>query len=126
LPRKHIRTSEAPAPIGPYSQGIVAGGFLFASGQIALDPKTNELVEGDVEVQTERVMENLMAILREAKLDASRVAKATIYLASMDDFPRMNGVYGRYFPKDPPARSTVEVSRLPKGVAVEIDLIAVF
>jgi 2-iminobutanoate/2-iminopropanoate deaminase len=126
LPRKHVQTSEAPAPIGPYSQGVVAGGFLFVSGQIPLDPKTNELVEGDVEVQTERVMENLMAILKEAKLDAGRVAKTTIYLANMDDFPRVNGVYGRYFPNDPPARATVEVSRLPKGVAVEIDLIAVF
>ena len=126
MPRKHVSTPDAPKPIGPYSQGVIAGGFLFVSGQIPLDPLTDELVQGDIEVQTERVMENLMAILKAAKLDASGVVKTTIYLADLSDFPRVNGVYGRYFEKDPPARATVEVSRLPKGVGVEIDLTAVF
>jgi len=124
--QKRVTTDRAPQPIGPYSQAVIAGGFLFTSGQIALDPKTNQLISGDVEAQTARVMDNLMAVLDQAALAASHVVKTTIYLSSMDDFPRVNAVYGRYFEKDPPARSTVEVSRLPLGVAVEIDLVAVF
>lgn len=124
--QKRVTTDRAPQPIGPYSQAVIAGGFLFSSGQIALDPKTNLLISGDVEAQTARVMDNLMAVLDKAALAASHVVKTTIYLASMDDFPRVNAVYGRYFENDPPARSTVEVSRLPLGVAVEIDLVAVF
>jgi 2-iminobutanoate/2-iminopropanoate deaminase len=126
LTRKHLTTTAAPRPIGPYSQAVIAGGFLFVSGQIALDPGTNELVQGDVEVQTERVMENLMAILAEAKLSASNVVKTTIFLKDMADFPRVNAVYARYFAADPPARSTVAVAGLPKGVDLEIDLIATF
>jgi 2-iminobutanoate/2-iminopropanoate deaminase len=124
--RKHVSTDAAPKPIGPYSQAVIAGGFLFVSGQIALDPATNELVPGDVEVQTERVMENLLAILTEAKLSPSHVVKTTIFLKDMADFPRVNGVYARYFKTDPPARSTVAVAGLPKGVDVEIDLLATF
>jgi 2-iminobutanoate/2-iminopropanoate deaminase len=124
--RKHVSTDAAPKPIGPYSQAVIAGGFLFVSGQIALDPATNELVPGDVEVQTERVMENLLAILTEAKLSPSHVVKTTIFLKDMADFPRVNGVYARYFKTDPPARSTVAVAGLPKGVDVEIDLVATF
>jgi 2-iminobutanoate/2-iminopropanoate deaminase len=124
--RKHVSTDAAPKPIGPYSQAVIAGGFLFVSGQIALDPATNELVPGDVEVQTERVMENLLAILTEAKLSPSHVVKTTIFLKDMADFPRVSGVYARYFKTDPPARSTVAVAGLPKGVDVEIDLVATF
>ena len=126
MTRKHLTTAAAPRPIGPYSQAVIAGGFLFVSGQIALDPNTNELVQGDVEVQTGRVMENLMAILAEAKLSAPNVVKTTIFLKDMADFPRVNAVYARYFGADPPARSTVAVAGLPKGVDVEIDLIATF
>jgi len=126
LTRKHLTTSAAPKPIGPYSQAVLAGGFLFASGQVALDPETGELVEGDIEAQTDQVMRNLMAVLKEAKLDARNVVKTTIYLADMADFPRVNGVYARFFPSDPPARSTVQVAGLPKGARVEIDLVATF
>lgn len=126
MTRKHLSTPAAPQPIGPYSQAVIAGGFLFVSGQIALDPQTNELVPGDVEVQAQRVMENLMAILAEAKLQASNVVKTTIFLKDMADFPRVNGVYAKYFTQAPPARSTVAVAGLPKGVDVEIDLIATF
>jgi len=124
--RKHLSAAGAPRPIGPYSQAVIAGGFLFVSGQIALDPATGELVPGDVEVQTERVMESLMAILSEAKLQAANVVKTTIYLKDMADFPKVNAVYARYFETDPPARSTVAVAGLPKGVDVEIDLVATF
>lgn len=126
MTRKHVSTAAAPQPIGPYSQAVIAGGFLFVSGQIAIDPATNDLIEGDVEAQTERVMQNLMGILTEVKLQASHVVKTTIFLKDMADFPRVNAVYGRYFPSDPPARSTVAVAGLPKGVSVEIDLVATF
>jgi 2-iminobutanoate/2-iminopropanoate deaminase len=124
--KKHVSTSQAPPPIGPYSQGVIAGGLLFLSGQIPLDPATGELVTGDIEAQTERVLENLMAVLREAKLGADSVVKTTVYLMDMAEFPRMNAVYGRYFGKEPPARSTVQVAGLPRGVKVEIDVIAAF
>lgn len=126
MTRKHLSTAGAPRPIGPYSQAVIAGGFLFVSGQIALDPATGERVPGDVEVQTERVMESLMAILSEAKLQAVNVVKTTIYLKDMADFPKVNAIYARYFQTDPPARSTVAVAGLPKGVDVEIDLVATF
>jgi len=105
---------------------VIAGGLLFLSGQIPLDPATGELVTGDIEAQTERVLENLMAVLREAKLGADSVVKTTVYLMDMAEFPRMNAVYGRYFGKEPPARSTVQVAGLPRGVKVEIDVIAAF
>jgi len=126
LPKKHYQTANAPTPIGPYSQAVASGGLLFVSGQIPLDPATNELVEGDIEVQTEQVLKNLMAILREAKAGPEHVVKATVFLRDLQDFPRMNEVYARYFGKEPPARSTVQAAALPRGVAVEIDVIAAF
>ena len=124
--KKIVATSSAPAPIGPYSQGVIAGGFLFVSGQIPIDPATGELVGGEIEAQAEQVLKNLTAILREAKLGAEHVVKTTIFLADMADFPRVNKVYERYFAKEPPARSTVQAAGLPKQVGVEIDLIAAF
>lgn len=120
-----ISTPKAPQAIGPYSQATRAGGFLFTAGQIALDPATGQIVEGDVPRQTERVMENLKAILEAAGSSFDRVVKATVYLKDMGDFAAMNQVYGRYFATNPPARSTVEAARLPRDVRVEIDLIAV-
>jgi 2-iminobutanoate/2-iminopropanoate deaminase len=126
MPKKHVLTSQAPKPIGPYSQAVIAGGLLFVSGQIPLDPATGELVGGDIEAQTEQVLKNLMAILKEAKAGPEHVVKATVFLRDMQDFPRMNEVYARYFGKEPPARSTVQAAALPRGVAVEIDVIAAF
>jgi 2-iminobutanoate/2-iminopropanoate deaminase len=126
LPKKHVVTPQAPKPIGPYSQGVISGGFLFASGQIPLDPETMEIVPGDIAAQTERVMQNLMAVLRQAKMGPDNVVKTTVYLVDMADFPKMNEVYERYLGKEPPARSTIAVAGLPRGVKVEIDLIAGF
>ncbi|MET0554277.1 MAG: RidA family protein [Vicinamibacteria bacterium] len=126
MPKKHVHTPLAPKPIGPYSQAVIAGGLLFVSGQIPLDPQTGELIEGDIEAQTEQVFKNLMAILKEAKAGPEHVVKATVFLRDMQDFPRMNEVYARYFGKEPPARSTVQAAALPRGVAVEIDVIAAF
>ena len=123
--RKRIVTSSAPAAIGPYSQAIVASGLVHCSGQIALDPKSGSLISGDVGAQTERVLENLKAVLAAAGSDFSRAVKCTVYLKSIDDFSAMNAVYGRYFSgAEPPARATVEVARLPKGALVEIDCMA--
>jgi 2-iminobutanoate/2-iminopropanoate deaminase len=124
--KKRIETTKAPKPVGPYSQAVAAGNLLFASGQIPLDPDTNELVDGDIEVQTERVLMNLMEVLKEAKLTATNVVKTTVYLTDLADFGKMNAVYERYLGKEPPARSTIQAAGLPKGVKVEIDLIAVF
>jgi 2-iminobutanoate/2-iminopropanoate deaminase len=124
LPRKQVTTTHAPKPIGPYSQGVISGGLLFASGQIPLDPKTNEPVSGDIESQTEQVLKNLLAVLKEAKMGPQNVVKTTVFLLDLADFPRMNEVYGRYFGKQPPARSTVQVAALPRGARVEIDLVA--
>lgn len=126
MPKKHVISNQAPKPIGPYSQGVIAGGLLFVSGQIPLDPASGELVGGDIEAQTEQVLKNLLAILREAKMGPENVVKATVYLADMADFPRMNEVYGRYLGKEPPARSTIQAAALPKGARVEIDAIAAF
>jgi 2-iminobutanoate/2-iminopropanoate deaminase len=126
LPRKNVTSTDAPKPIGPYTQGVISGGFLFCSGQVALDPKTNELVEGDVTVQTEQVMKNLLAVLKEAKMGPENVVKTTVFLRDMADFAKMNEVYARYLGKEPPARSTVAVVGLPKNVSVEIDVIAGF
>lgn len=123
--RKKIATQDAPQAIGPYSQAIVAGGLVHCSGQIAFDPKTMSIVPGDVAVQTERVLQNLTAVLKSAGTDLSKVVKCTVFLKSMDDFAAMNAVYGKHFTGEaPPARSTVEVARLPKDVLVEIDCIA--
>lgn len=124
--RKHVTTSEAPTPIGPYSQGVIAGGLLFVSGQIAIDPASSQLVSGDIEAQTEQVMKNLLAVLKAAKMGADNVVKTTVYLSDLADFPRMNEVYARFLGKTPPARSTIQAAGLPKGVKVEIDVIAAF
>jgi len=126
LPKKHVATNQAPKPIGPYSQGVIAGGLLFVSGQIPLDPATNQLVEGDIEVQTEQVLKNLFAILKEAKAGPENVVKTTVFLKDLADFPKMNEVYARYLGKEPPARSTIQAAALPRGVSVEIDVIAAF
>lgn len=121
-----VKTGKAPAAIGPYSQGVIAeaGRFVFTAGQIAIDPGTGDLVQGDIEVQTERVLENVKAVLEAAGSGMDRVVKATVFLKDMNDFPRMNAVYGSFFKSDPPARSAVEVARLPKDVAIEIECIA--
>jgi 2-iminobutanoate/2-iminopropanoate deaminase len=121
-----VATNQAPKPIGPYSQGVIAGGLLFVSGQIPLDPATNQLVEGDIEVQTEQVLKNLFAILKEAKAGPENVVKTTVFLKDLADFPKMNEVYARYLGKEPPARSTIQAAALPRGVSVEIDVIAAF
>jgi 2-iminobutanoate/2-iminopropanoate deaminase len=120
-----IATPDAPAAIGPYSQAIVAGGLVFTAGQVALDPKTMELVAGDVKAQTERVFANLMAVLHAAGTGLDRVVKATVFLADMADFAAMNAVYAKAFGNHRPARSTVAVRTLPKNAKVEIDLVAV-
>lgn len=120
-----ISTEKGPKAIGPYSQAVRANGFLFTAGQVALDPATGNVVEGDVAAQTTRVMENLKAIAEAAGSRLEHAVKATVFLKDMGDFAAMNEVYGKYFPKNPPARSTVEVSRLPKDVRVEIDLVLV-
>ena len=119
-----IATDRGPKAIGPYSQAIRANGFVFLSGQIALDPKTQQVVEGDAAAQTERVLENLKGVVEAAGSNLQRAVKTTVFLADINDFAAMNEVYARYFATHPPARSTVEVSRLPKNVRVEIDLIA--
>ncbi len=121
-----INSPKAPAPIGPYSQAVKAGNTLYISGQIPIDQETNLLLEGSIEEETEQVMKNLGYILNEAGLAFKDVVKCSIFVSSMDDFARINSVYGRFFDENPPARETVEVSGLPKGVNVEISCIAVF
>jgi 2-iminobutanoate/2-iminopropanoate deaminase len=120
---KTIHTKNAPEAIGPYSQAIVANGFVFCSGQIGLDSKTGELVEG-IENQTRRVMDNLIAVLGGAGIDLSFVVKTTIYLKNISDFPLMNSIYAQYFNTHKPSRATVEVANLPKGALIEVDAIA--
>ena len=119
-----VATERGPKAIGPYSQAVKANGFVFLSGQIALDPMTQQIVEGDVTVQTVRVLENLKAIVEAAGSSIERVVKTTVFLADMNDFAAMNEVYARYFATAPPARSTVQVGRLPKDALVEIEVIA--
>ncbi|HMC54923.1 MAG TPA: RidA family protein [Gemmatimonadaceae bacterium] len=119
-----IRTDKAPAAIGPYSQGIVAGGFLFTAGQIALDPATGQVVAGDINAQTERVLANLTEVLAASGVSWRHVVKTTVYLADMSDFPVMNDIYARVLGEARPARSTVQAGGLPRGVLVEIDAIA--
>ena len=119
-----ITTDHGPKAIGPYSQAIRANGFVFISGQIPLDPKTQQLVEGDIARQTERVMENLKGIVEAAGSSLDKAVKTTVFLADMGESAAMNEVYGRYFPKNAPARATVQVARLPRDVRVEIELIA--
>ncbi len=124
MPLKIVHTDKAPAAIGPYSQGIVANGLLFTAGQIAIDPATGQIVTGGIAAQTERVMANLTAVLSSAGAKWSDVVKTTVYLHDMSDFPAVNDVYGRILGDARPARSTVQVSALPRGVLVEIDVVA--
>lgn len=126
MPKKHYTTPNAPTPIGPYSQAVAAGGLLFVSGQIPLDPESGKLVDGDIVAQTHQVVKNLLAILKEAKMGPENVVKTTVFLRDMNDFPKMNEAYGTYFGKEPPARSTIQAAALPRGVSVEIDIIAAF
>ncbi|PYJ59011.1 MAG: reactive intermediate/imine deaminase [Verrucomicrobia bacterium] len=123
--KKIISTSEAPAAIGPYSQAVRSGSFLFCSGQIPLDPKSGQIVPGDIAAQTRRVLNNIAAVLRAEGLTFDSVVKTIIFLTDLNDFQLVNEVYGSYFKQDPPARSTVQVSALPKGANVEIEVIAV-
>jgi 2-iminobutanoate/2-iminopropanoate deaminase len=122
--REVVATNDGPKAIGPYSQAIRANGLVFLSGQIPLDPATQQLVTGDVAAQTERVLQNITGILTAAGSSLAQVVKTTVFLKSMNDFAAMNEVYARHFTAEPPARSTVEVARLPKDVLVEIDVIA--
>ncbi|MCA1582885.1 MAG: RidA family protein [Acidobacteria bacterium] len=121
---KYLATEGAPKAIGPYSQAVIEGGFLYASGQIPLDPVSGELVAGGIEKSAERILDNLEAVLREGGLTFSDVVKATVYLTRTEDFPAMNAVYARRFGEHRPARSTVTVAGLPKGAPLEIDVIA--
>ncbi len=122
--REVVTTDCGPKAIGPYSQAVRAGGFLFVSGQIPLDPATQQLVAGSVQAQTERVLENVKGIVEAAGSSLDRVVRTTVFLADMNEFAAMNEVYARYFPSQPPARSTVQVARLPRDARVEIDVIA--
>jgi 2-iminobutanoate/2-iminopropanoate deaminase len=122
--REVIATDDGPKAIGPYSQAIRANGFVFVSGQVALDPATQQVVPGDATAQTERALQNLAGILKAAGTSLDRAVKTTVFLKNMSDFSAMNEVYGRHFTQSPPARSTVEVARLPKDVLVEIEVIA--
>lgn len=124
MTRKIIKTDGAPKAIGPYSQAVEAGGFVFVSGQIPIDPKTGNVVQADIKAQAKLVMDNAAAILAAAGCGMPDVVKSTIYLKSMADFAAVNEVYGSYFTSDPPARATVEVSRLPKDAAIEMDFTA--
>ena len=124
MPLKTVRTENAPTAIGPYSQGIVASGFLFTAGQIAIDPATGQVIQGDVKAQTERVLTNLSEVLAAAGASWRHVVKTTVFLHDMNDFPAVNEIYGRMLGEARPARSTVQVSGLPRGVLVEIDAIA--
>jgi 2-iminobutanoate/2-iminopropanoate deaminase len=123
--KKIISTSEAPGAIGPYSQAVRSGRFLFCSGQIPLDPKSGQIVPGDITAQTRRVLDNVAALLEAERLTFDHVVKTTIFLTNLGDFQTVNEIYGSYFKQEPPARSTVQVSALPKGADVEIEVIAV-
>ena len=122
LVQKIITTTEAPAPVGPYSQAVQAGPFVFCSGQIAIDPKSNQVILGSVQEQTELVMKNIEGVLKAAGASWQNIVKTTIFLTDMADFPKVNEIYGRYFPENPPARSTIAVAGLPKGVNVEVEV----
>jgi 2-iminobutanoate/2-iminopropanoate deaminase len=122
--REVVSTKDAPQAIGPYSQAIKANGFVFVSGQVAIDPATQQVISGDAVTQADRVLKNLSAILQASGSSLEKVVRSTVFLKNMGDFAAMNEVYARYFPSAPPARSTVEAARLPKDVLVEIDVIA--
>ncbi len=122
--RETVSTDNAPKAIGPYSQAVIYNGIAYLSGQIPLNPANNQLLEGDIAAQTERVLENLKAVLEACGASLGSVLKTTVFLKDMGDFPKMNEVYGRYFGANPPARSTVQAARLPRDVSVEIDAIA--
>jgi 2-iminobutanoate/2-iminopropanoate deaminase len=122
--KKIISTNEAPAAIGPYSQAVRCGHFLFCSGQIPLDPKSGQIVTGDIATQTRRVMQNIASILRAEGMTVDSIVKTTVFLTNLDDFQTVNETYGSYFKQGPPARSTVQVSALPRGADVEIEVIA--
>jgi len=122
--KKIVSTDQSPKAIGPYSQAVVHNSVAYLSGQIPLDPVTNQLVGGDIAVQTERVLENIKALLGACGASLESVLKTTVYLKDMGDFPKMNEIYGRYFAQSPPARATVEAARLPRDVAIEVDAIA--
>jgi len=122
--RETVSTDKAPKAIGPYSQAVIYNGIAYLSGQIPLNPATNQLLEGDIAAQTERVLENLKAVLEACGASLESVLKTTVFLKDMGDFPKMNEVYGRYFGANPPARSTVQAAKLPRDVSVEIDAIA--
>jgi 2-iminobutanoate/2-iminopropanoate deaminase len=123
--RERVSTTAAPAAIGPYSQAIASGALVFASGQIALDPSSGQLVEGDVQAQTRRALDNLSAVLEASGSSLGQIVKTTVFLTTMDDFAAMNAAYGEYFTADPPARSTIAVAALPRNARVEIEAIAV-
>ncbi|MEL6824275.1 MAG: RidA family protein [Calditrichota bacterium] len=125
MTRRIVKTDQAPDPVGPYNQAVIANGMVYTAGQIAIDPSTNQLMAGTVEEQAHQVLKNLGAVLAEAGSSFGKIVKTTIYLKSMDDFSAVNAIYGTFFSEDAPARSTVEVSRLPKDVLVEIDCIAI-
>ncbi|QSQ08754.1 2-iminobutanoate/2-iminopropanoate deaminase [Koleobacter methoxysyntrophicus] len=125
MKKQAISTKKAPAAVGPYSQAIKAGGFLFVSGQIPINPETGELVTGDIKVQTHQVLKNVKAILEEAGLTMDDVVKATVFISDMDQFAAVNEVYAKYFGDVPPARACVEVARIPKDVGVEVEVIAI-
>ena len=125
MSKRIVRTEQAPQAIGPYSQAVVAGGFVYVAGQLALDPHTGQLVPGDVRIQTKRVMENIKAILEGAGSSMAGVVKTTVFLRDLNDFGAMNEIYGSYFQEDPPARSTVQVAKLPREGVVEIEVVAV-
>ena len=122
--KKTVSTNEAPAAIGPYSQAVRSGRFLFCSGQIPLDPKSGEIVSGDIAAQTRRVLDNIAAVLRAEGLTFDNVVKTTVFLTDLGDFQTVNEIYGSYFKQKPPARSTVQISALPKGAKLEIEVIA--
>jgi 2-iminobutanoate/2-iminopropanoate deaminase len=124
MDRSVVSTDKAPAAVGPYSQAIIAGDFVYTAGQLSLDPKTGELLGEDVAAQTRKTIENLKSVLEAAGTSLDRVVKTTIYLTDMGNFAEMNAVYAEFFPSDPPARSTVEVGPLAKGAIVEIDAVA--
>ncbi len=126
MKKKMVKTDEAPQAIGPYSQGIIVGNVIFISGQIPINPETNEMISGSIEEETEQVLKNIGAILKSAGLGYENVVKTTVYLTDLNNFSKMNEVYSKFFKKEPPARAAIEVNSLPKGAKVEIEAIAYF